>query len=49
MKITIYNESVADLQADVLVWPITSGLTFTADLKNAAGDLLDELVENGET
>ncbi len=49
MKITIYNESVVGLQADVLVWPISTGLAFTADLKNAAGDLLAELVDSGET
>ena len=49
MNINIITEAIAELQADVLAWPVTSELEFFDELKGAAGDLLGELVETGET
>ena len=49
MNINIHTKAIAELQADVLAWPITSELEFSAELNGAAGDLLGELVETGET
>ena len=49
MNINIKTEAIAELQADVLAWPITSDLQFADELKRACGDQLGELVETGET
>ena len=49
MNININTEATAELQADVLVWPITSELEFADELKGAVGDQLNELVQTGET
>ncbi|MDP6035227.1 MAG: M17 family peptidase N-terminal domain-containing protein, partial [Verrucomicrobiota bacterium] len=49
MNINIKTEAIAELQADVLAWPITSELQFADELKRVQGDQLSELVQTGET
>ncbi len=48
MNINIKTEAIAELQADVLAWPITSELQFADELKRVQGDQLSELVQTGE-
>ncbi|SVE60406.1 uncharacterized protein METZ01_LOCUS513260, partial [marine metagenome] len=49
MNINIYTKAIAELQADVLAWPITSELEFADELNGVTGDQLGELVQTGET